>query len=170
MSDDAVNADVSADNAPSAALPKRKRGRPPLTDAEKKARADARREKTVREAPTAQRKPLPRDATKNYAMPDISAEKIKGLLLATHKIASIAGRVPELALGDDEAAAMAEAILAVLHEYNIPISGKAAALIGLAGTSAMVYLPRLVLIKERRGRERDDGVRVVNLKQPDSAA
>lgn len=158
----------SPTTAPPAADAPRKRGRPPLSAAEKAARAAAKPRK-VREAaprPRAERVPMPPRASSA----PITDEKLKGLLLATHQIAAIALRMPELALDDAEAATMSEAIQHVLTEYNIALSGKTAALIGLAGTCAIVYIPRAVLIKERRLRERGDGARVVSIKQPDSAA
>jgi len=157
--------DTVATNAPPAP---RKRGRPPLSAAEKAARA-ASKPRKVREAaprPQSARQSAPRAVSSA----PITDEKLKGLLLATHQIAAIALRMPELALDDAEAATMSEAIQHVLTEYNIALSGKAAALIGLAGACAIVYIPRAVLIKERRLRERGDGARVVSIKQPDSAA
>ncbi len=169
---DAPDALPAPDVAPIADAPKRKRGRPPLTDAEKAARANARpAPRKVRERVTPARSaatPAASRAAKTSA--PITDEKMKGLLLATHQIAAIALRAPEIALDDAEAATMADAILTCLREYDIALSGKAAAMIGLVGACAIVYIPRAVLIKDRKLRERGDSARVVNLKQPDSAA
>lgn len=174
MNDVALSADAprAPDAVPASDAPRRKRGRPPLSAAEKAARANARpAPRKVRERVTPARPPAgasaPRDA--NASAP-ITDEKMKGLLVATHKIAAIALRAPEIALDDEEADTMADAILTCLREYNIPLTGKAAAMLGLAGACAIVYIPRAVLIKDRKLRERGDSARVVNLKQPDSAA
>ena len=158
-----------ADAAP--AVPaKRKRGRPPLSDAEKAARAKTRPAvRKVRESAPRPRVATTPEPSRSTDAP-ITDEKLKGLLLAMHQIAAIATRTPELALDDAEAATMSEAILRVLTEYDIAISGKAAALIGFAGACAIVYIPRAMLIKDRRQRERGDSARVVDIKRPGDAA
>ena len=166
-SENSVAADAAPPQMSQETPPTRKRGRPPLSAAEKAARAAAKPRKVREAAPRPRTAPV--DVPRIASAP-ITDEKLKGLLLATHQIAAIALRMPELALDDAEAATMGEAIQRVLTEYNIALSGKTAALIGLAGACAIVYIPRAVLIKERRTRERGDGARVVSIKQPDSAA
>ena len=172
MSDIPENSEpVTADADTAPAVPaKRKRGRPPLSEAEKAARAKTRPAvRKVRESA-----PRPRAAavaeTPSATDAPITDEKLKGLLLAAHQIAALAARTPELALDDAEAAAMSDAILRLLTEYDIAFSGKAAALIGFAGACAIVYIPRALLIKERRTRERGDSARVVDIKRPGDAA
>ncbi len=125
---------------------KRKRGRP-------RKNPDA-PQRVVREAPAKPRTAAASATRVTASIGELSPDKLKGLLQALHQVAAIATRAPEFALDDDEAASMAEAIAAVLREYNVPISSKVAALIGLGGTCALVYGPRVVLIKRRQAAER----------------
>ena len=77
---------------------------------------------------------------------DNLARQIQGL----HFIAVKMSGFQELAIDEKEAVMLAESIVNVAREYDLSMSGKTGAMIQLIGVSAMVYLPRLILINERK--------------------
>jgi hypothetical protein len=92
-------------------------------------------------------------------LPDASvlARKLVGL----HEIAYILSTridppngAPEIKLEADEAEELARDIVNCMREFGFSVSGKFAALIGLASTAAAVYAPRAVMIIQRKKMER----------------
>jgi hypothetical protein len=78
------------------------------------------------------------------------AQQIQGL----HIMASMATGIPELQLTPNDAVLLANGILAVSKEYGLAISGKTAATLQLLGACAMVYVPRLIAVKQRADARR----------------
>jgi hypothetical protein len=78
------------------------------------------------------------------------AQQIQGL----HIMAAMATGFPELQLTPNDAVLLANGILAVSKEYGMTISGKTAATLQLLGACAMVYVPRLIAVKQRADIQR----------------
>lgn len=70
-------------------------------------------------------------------------------LMFGHAVAASITKLPDLALDQGEAQILAEAITTLMEEYDIALSGKSAALLGMAGAVAIVYGPRIMLIAEQ---------------------
>ena len=70
-------------------------------------------------------------------------------LVGLHLIAAEVLKMPEIAIDQDEAELLANAISGIAKEYNLAVSGKTAAWLGLAGAAAMVYAPRAIVIAKK---------------------
>ncbi len=86
-------------------------------------------------------------------------------LMGVHLIAAKVAKMPELAIDAEESELLAKGIAGVLVEYDIPMSGKTAAWLGLLGAAAMVYAPRAVVIAEKK-REASNPQAVPSQAQP----
>lgn len=73
------------------------------------------------------------------------AKQIQGL----HAIAALGTGIPEFNLRDDEAEILGQAVSAVCEEYDLSLSGKTGAALQLLAAAAMVYAPRVMMIKAR---------------------
>jgi hypothetical protein len=125
--------------------PPRRRGRPPGSG---KKTAEGETPNTVPgdEKPQgAKRGPKPRG--RKFSGEDIGAlaKQIQGL----HALGAMVTGIPELQIAEQEAHALAGGVVAVAKEYNLEISGKTGALIQLAAACAAVYIPRVLIIKQR---------------------
>jgi len=70
------------------------------------------------------------------------AKKLQGW----HQLAAMLLRTPELALDYDEAEMLVNDVENLTREYGISLTGKTAAWLGLAGSAAMIYAPRAMLV------------------------
>lgn len=111
---------------------KRGPGRP--SNAERAARGEAVPEKKPRAA-----KPK---------KPDNSA--LSKNLMGLHAAAAMIAGNPILQLQQTEADALADGIVAVCDEYELELDGKTGAAIQLLGACAMIYLPRVLAIRQQR--------------------
>lgn len=84
-------------------------------------------------------KPLPAGNTENLA------KTLQGL----HVVIAMGLALPELVMSDDESKMQADAIHAVMREYEIPISPATQALVNLAFISFALYAPRIQAIRTR---------------------
>ena len=91
---------------------------------------------------TRQTKPATQD-TSNLA------KTLQGL----HAVIAMGLALPELMLTEDESKVQADAIAAVMAEYEIPVSPATQALVNLAFVSFAIYAPRIHAIKERKKLE-----------------
>lgn len=73
------------------------------------------------------------------------AKQIQGL----HAIAALGTGIPEFNLQDSEAEMLGQAVSAVCEEYDLSLSGKTGAALQLLAAAAMVYAPRVMMIKAR---------------------
>lgn len=111
--------------------PKKRRGRPPkMPDAV-----------TIENEKTAPTKPK-RKTTKSA----IDGKQVAGL----HAVASHLTGLPELMISEAEGTMLADALQAVATEYGLELSGKAGAAIQLFSAAAVIYLPRLASIANKR--------------------
>lgn len=104
--------------------PKRKRGRPPGSGKGKASKAKA------------------------------AQVGLAGQIQGLHAIVGIATGIPEAYITEQQAEMLAEAITTVSEEYGLSLSGKTGALLQLAGTAAMIYVPRVFTYQKRRAAER----------------
>ena len=61
-------------------------------------------------------------------------------------MAGMALKLPELAISDDEARDLADAILICGREYGVKITGKTAASLNLLATVIVVYAPKMAAV------------------------
>lgn len=94
--------------------------------------------KKVDEEPVKPKKPT----IKKKAISTEDLASMAGQLQALHMMAAVITKIPELQLSSGEAEALAKSLAEVQKEFGFQISGKTAAIIGLIGTGAMIYLPR----------------------------
>jgi len=73
------------------------------------------------------------------------AKKLQGW----HQLAAMLLRTPELALDYDEAEMLVNDVENLTREYGISLTGKTAAWLGLAGSAAMIYAPRAMLVMSK---------------------
>lgn len=117
------------------AVEKRGRGRP------KKVAVEV---DTVDSTPVA--KPAPKPKKKRV---EVNREELSRKLKGWHDIGAMLMRTPELRLDDDESEMLVDSFLTLAAEYDIELSGKTAAWIGMIGTAGMVYVPRAIVIKNK---------------------
>jgi len=118
--------------------PKARRGRPPKSPIEET-------------AIEGEKKTTPKARTKKAVTdPAQLGKQIKGL----HAMAAIVTGIPELMIDEQEGELLANALNAVAEEYGLSISGKTGAAIQLFGACAMIYAPRLLLLKKRIDQQR----------------
>lgn len=122
---------------------KPRRGRPPASEKVADAgspKATAPRTRTARKKAQPANEPIDHDTL---------AKQLQGV----HVMVAMITQSPEMQLSDPESIELAKAITAVCAEYNLSLSGKTGAMIQLLGAGAMVYLPRIMAIKQRKAKE-----------------
>lgn len=119
--------------------PKKRRGRPPNS-------SKILEEKTIGNEPPKEKRAYKKKADSFAPNVDNLARQIQGL----HFIAVKMSGFNELAIDENEAKMLAESIVNVAREYDLSMSGKTGAMIQLIGVAAMVYMPRLISINERK--------------------
>jgi hypothetical protein len=92
----------------------------------------------------AEEKPNRRRSKKSFDR-ELFAKQIMGAHFAAATFLS----APEMIIQSDEALALADSMANMAACYEIQISEKASALLTLAGTMAMIYVPRIIAIKSR---------------------
>ncbi len=98
------------------------------------------------EASTASLEPVKKRGRKGKkTAPHVLAGQIRAL----HMIAANMTGVGEILLSDPEAEMLAGSIVEVMEQYDFSPSGKVAAIIGLVGALGVVYVPRLMLVRQR---------------------
>lgn len=119
-----------------------------------------RRGRPPKNPPTIENPTVPKDGDKpkrgrppkkrgpDYDAPELRATLAKQLQ-GLHMIAATATGIPELAIAEPEAAALADAVAIMAKEYDLALNGKTGAAIQLAATAAMIYMPRFVAMKRR---------------------
>lgn len=70
-------------------------------------------------------------------------------LLFAHAVAAQITKIPDIAIDSGEADILSGAITNLMIEYDIALSGKTAAMMGMLGAVAIVYGPRVVLITDK---------------------
>ena len=76
-------------------------------------------------------------------------DKLAKQIIGLHTIGAMMTGIPEMAIGVAEGEMLAAAVLAVAAEYNLELSGKAGAAIQLLAACAAIYVPRLLMVKQR---------------------
>lgn len=124
---------------------KRGPGRPPKADSEKRTGEEAAQAVPGTIKSKAGRPPGKKKRELSGEALSQLSKQVQGL----HALASMATGIPELQLGDKEAEMLSQAMANVSAQYDLKIDGKTGAFIQLAGAMAMIYLPRLSVIKQR---------------------
>ena len=88
--------------------------------------------------------------TQQPANTDNLAKTLEGL----HAVIALGLALPEFAISESESKMQADAIQAVMAEYEIPVSPATQALINLGFVSFAIYAPRIHAIKERKKAEK----------------
>lgn len=94
----------------------------------------------------------------------VDTEKLAKQLKGLHMLLARLLNDPVMNLGDIEAVMLADSLAAVSREYDLALDGKTGAFIQLAGTAAVVYLPRVIHLQaksranKRRSASTIDGV------------
>lgn len=73
------------------------------------------------------------------------AKQLQGL----HTLGAMLTGIPEMQILPEEAALLADAVKNVAEEYDLELSGKTGAAIQLLATAAMIYVPRLLQVRQR---------------------
>lgn len=120
---------------------KPRRGRPPAT-----AKSTSEAKATAPKARAPRKKAAPANEPID---PDTLAKQLQGV----HVMVAMLTQAPEMQLSDAESVELAKAVSGVCAEYNLSLNGKTGALIQLLGAGAMVYLPRIMAIKQRKAKE-----------------
>lgn len=122
---------------------KPRRGRPPASE---KADDTGTPKATAPKTRTPRKKAAPSDQT---IEPETLAKQLQGV----HVMVAMMTQAPEMQLSEPESLELAKAISGVCAEYNLSLNGKTGAMIQLLGAGAMVYLPRIMAIKQRKAQE-----------------
>lgn len=117
---------------------KRGRGRPP------KNQTQSAQEKI--DATKAQKAP-PQSKKKKGEFVEPDMLKLSRQLMGVHAVAARITGLPFVAISDAESLMLAESVTAMAREYDLVVSGKAAATFQLIGALAVIYGPRAVMFK-----------------------
>jgi hypothetical protein len=86
-------------------------------------------------------------AKKRKTKGDLGARQIQGI----HAILAQIPGLDCMMLADEEAAMLAQAMAGVAAEYDIEISGKTGAIVGMVAAVGMIYVPRAIhVVKSRK--------------------
>ena len=131
--------------------PKKRRGRPPkirevepvepVTD-------------SGEVSPRAKKAGRPRKKNANF-LPD--TDDLARQLQGWHAIAAQIAKTPELAIDSGEAKMLAQAVVNVAKEYDLTVSGKTAAWVGLIATAGAVYAPRAIMLAPKLKAQKKAG-------------
>lgn len=124
---------------------------PPPPEAPKRGRGRPRKDGSVPPPET----PLTGDTPKRgrppkRQAPEVDAPALAKQLMGLHMMGAVITGAPELQLTEAEAIGLAEAVAAIAREYNLSIDGKTGAAIQFIGACAVIYIPRLLKIKQRK--------------------
>ena len=125
-------------------LLKKRRGRPP-----KNASAVEGDAAYVEPSPDNVDTPKKRGRKAKRPSVDVLAQQIKGL----HAVAAHVTGQSVIMISDAESNMLANSLNEVMDQFDFAPSGKVAALVGLFGTAAVVYIPRLVHVNRMRKAE-----------------
>lgn len=92
---------------------------------------------------------------KKVAISDAEKTALGKQIIGLHMIAAMTFGIPELVIQEPEGELLASAIVNVAEEYGLSLGGKTGAAIQLAGTAAMIYLPRWFKMQERVKQQRN---------------
>ena len=122
---------------------KPRRGRPPASEKV----GDTGTPKTTAPRTRAPRKKA--EPVNDHIDPGTLAKQLQGV----HVMVAMLTQSPEMQLSEPESIELAKAVSGVCAEYNLSLNGKTGAMIQLLGAGAMVYLPRIMAIKQRKAQE-----------------
>jgi hypothetical protein len=74
-------------------------------------------------------------------------------LVGIHQLISMFTGTPEMQISPEEGKALGEAVVGVCNEYGLSVDGKAGAAIQLFAACAMIYAPRVMMIRMRYAQE-----------------
>ena len=145
MSDEFI--DAANDDAPETVEPvliKKRRGRPPKN-------ASAVEGDAAYVDPSGENFDAPKKRGRKAKRPSVEvlAKQIQGL----HAVAAHVTGQPLIMISDGESNMLATSLNEVMEQFDFAPSGKVAALVGLFGTAAVVYIPRLVHVNRMRKAE-----------------
>ena len=81
-----------------------------------------------------------------------SAKNLQGL----HLMLSMMTGLPEAQLTNSESVALAGALEKVSQEYGLALDGKTGAFLQLAGTAAIIYVPRALAVRARLAKQKEE--------------
>lgn len=79
-------------------------------------------------------------------------------LVGIHQMAAMMTQIPEAQISDPEGLMMAQSIVNVANQYDLELDGKTGAMIQLLATAAMIYAPRVIMVKRRMSEQAQSGV------------
>ena len=146
-----VEAPQVLSNAPSAPEEKPRRGRPPGSKnrvREEIPQTSASVTPIQIEAP--KRGPgRPAGSGKSSPRKGVDTKALAKQLEFFHAIAARVTKFDDLQIDSEEAEMLADSIATLMREYDVTMSGKTAALLGMLGSAAIVYGPRYMMIREQ---------------------
>lgn len=86
---------------------------------------------------------------KKVAISEAEKTALGKQIVGLHMIAAMTFGIQELVIQEAEGELLASAIVNVAEEYGLSLGGKTGAAIQLAGTAAMIYLPRYFKMQQR---------------------
>lgn len=96
----------------------------------------------------------PRRQSAKKAPQTVNTDNLAKTLEGLHAVIAMGLALPEFVITESESKMQADAIQAVMAEYEIPISPATQALINLGFVSFAIYAPRIHAIKERKKAEK----------------
>ena len=132
--------------------PRRGRGRPRLSDAERATRAAR---PPIDAGPAGDGVTFP-IGERRGSKRDRNLQGMENLLLAIHVMVAAATGYEDLILSPTEGHALADALANLADHYKIQLDGKAGAVVGLVYTASAIYGPRAVsIVMKARARVPD---------------
>lgn len=120
--------------------PKRRRGRPPGSKNQAQPLSETPIDGTAQPAQPQKRR---------RRVSAIDTEKLTKQVKGLHEMLAMMLQEEKMRLTDTEAVMLAESYAAVSREYDLALDGKTGALIQLAGTCAIIYLPRFAYMQKK---------------------
>jgi hypothetical protein len=105
---------------------------------------------------TPDKKPRKQREVKPKAKTNTDTDNLAKTLQGLHVMIAMTLALPEMVITAEESKMQADAIQAVMNEYEIPISPATQALVNLAFVSFAVYAPRIQAIKTRVKAEKTE--------------
>lgn len=127
--------------------PRKKRGRPPKDSLNEESIGDEKPRKKPGPKPGSKRK-------KSRTWDNEARQALARQLIGIHMLAVSATGLAELAISENEAVLLADAMANVAQEYDLALDGKTGATIQLIATGAMIYLPRIAMINQRMEKQK----------------
>lgn len=88
-------------------------------------------------------------ATKKQVYTNEARAKFAQQIMGLHYLAANATGLEDLLITEQQSEMLAESLITISAEYGLSMSGKTGALLQLAGTAAIIYVPKIIVIKQK---------------------